>query len=339
MPRSPFVLLAALLVVLWPRPAAAWNSVGHLAIAKLAYDRLDDGEKLRVYQLLKAHPHFDQFLAAGRPAGVEEAEWVVMRAAVWPDWVRPRDRDPRGPAVTKYHRGEDHYVNVPLVDPKDADAFAGKTLVGPDTMNILAALKQRANEVRTRNLPDEDRAVALAWLFHLIGDVHQPLHNVAYFADNPAFRTGDLGGNKFGVKANGRGVKLHAFWDDVLGDDPRYTDDSADRQARIHQQAIALATALRGREPTEADRARLEKNRSFQSWSDEGFELAKTVGYRTGDGTGLLAGVEVRFNQPVPDTAPELGEQYLRRARETAEGQAVLAGRRLADRVKQLLAR
>ena len=74
-----------------------------------------------------------------------------------------------------------------------------------------------------------------------------------------------MGGNKFGVKANGTGVKLHAFWDDVLGEDPRYTDDSADRQARIYQQAITLATALRGRELGEADQARLEKNRSSRA--------------------------------------------------------------------------
>ena len=337
MSRPPFLLLVGLFVVLSPRPVAAWNSVGHLAIAKLAYDRLDEGEKLRVYQLHKTHPQFEQFLAAGRPSGAEEAEWVTMRSAVWPDWVRPREKDPRGPSVTKYHRGEDHYVNIPLIDPKDAGAFSGKTLVHPDTMNIVSALKQRCNEVRARNVADEDKAVAICWIFHLIGDIHQPLHNVSYFADNPAYREGDLGGNKFGVKANGRGVKLHAFWDDVLGDDPRYTDDSSDRQARIYQQAITLATALRARELGEVDKARIEKNRTFQSWSDEGFELAKSIGYRTGDGTALLAGVEVKFNQPVPVNAPELGEQYLRRARETAEVQAVIAGRRLAERMKQVL--
>src|SRR5262245_2630942 len=138
--------LAGLVVLLLPRPAPAWNSVGHLTVAKLAYDQLSDGEKLKLYQILKTHPHFDQFLAAGRPAGIEEAEWVVLRSAVWPDWVRPREKDSRGPAVTRYHRGEDHYVNVPLIDPKDADFFAGKTLINPDTMNILAALKQRCNE-------------------------------------------------------------------------------------------------------------------------------------------------------------------------------------------------
>jgi S1/P1 Nuclease len=333
------IALVGLVILLLPRSAHAWNSVGHLTVAKLAYDQLSDGDKLKLYQLLKHHPHFEQYLAAGRPSGVDEAEWVVMRAAVWSDWIRPRERDPRGPAVTKYHRSEDHYVNIPLIDPKDVDAFAGKVLVSPDTMNILSALKQRCNEVRARNVPDEDKAVAMTWIFHLIGDIHQPLHSVAYFSTAPAFRDGDQGGNKFGVKANGKGVKLHAFWDDLIGDDPKYTDDSGDRQNRIYHMAVTVATTLRGRELSDADKERLEKNRTFQSWTDESFELAKTVSYRKGDGSGLLEGVEVRFNQPVPDSAPELGEKYILEAKATAEVRVILAGRRLADRVKQVLSK
>jgi hypothetical protein len=339
MPRLLAGALAGLVVILVPARAPAWNSVGHLAIAKLAYDQLDDGQKLKVYEILKHHPHYDAFLAAGRPDGVNEAEWVVMRSSVWPDWVRPRDKDPRGPAVTKYHRSEDHYVNIPFIDPKDADALAGKTLVNPDTMNVVCALKQRCNEITGRTVAVEDKAVAVCWVFHLIGDIHQPMHGVAYFSTAPAFREGDLGGNKFAIKVNGRGMNLHRFWDDVLGEDPRYTDDSGDRQARIHQMAVTLATTLRGRELAEADKDRLEKNRTFQSWADESFELAKTVAYRKADGSGMLEPVEARFGQPVPDAAPEVGEQYVKAARATAEGRAVMAGRRLADRLKTVLAK
>ncbi len=43
----------------------AWNSVGHLAIAKLAYDQLDEQDKAALFALLKAHPHYSTFLAAG----------------------------------------------------------------------------------------------------------------------------------------------------------------------------------------------------------------------------------------------------------------------------------
>ena len=339
MPRSAVFALAGLALALVPARAPAWNSVGHLAVAKLAYDQLGDGEKLKLYGILKSHPHFEMFLAAGRPAGVEEAEWVILRAAIWSDWVRPRDKDPRGPAATKYNRPEDHYVNVPLIDPKDADALAGKTLVNPDTMNIVSALKQRCNEVRLKNVAAEDKAVAVCWIFHLVGDIHQPMHNVAYFSSAPAFKDGDLGGNKFAIRVNGRGTKLHTYWDNLLGDDPQYLDDSGDRQARIYQQAIAVATALRGRELAAADRERLEKNRTFQSWSNEGFELAKSVAYRKADGSGLLEAVEAKFNQAVPDTAPEVGEKYIETAKATAEVRVILAGRRLADRVKLVLAK
>ncbi|HEX3147968.1 MAG TPA: S1/P1 nuclease [Gemmataceae bacterium] len=337
MSRVIMFIVAGLMLGLSPGRAAAWNSVGHLAVAKLAYDQLSDGDKRKIYDILKHHPHFEMFLAAGRPDGIEEAEWVILRSAIWSDWVRPRDKDPRGPAVTKFHRAEDHYINIPFIDPKDAEALAGKTLVNPDIMNIVAALKQRCNELHARNIAIEDKAVAICWIFHLIGDIHQPMHAVAYFSSAPAFKDGDQGGNKFAIKVDGRGFKLHAYWDDLLGSDPKYADDSGDRQARIHKMAVEVATGLRGRELTDADKDKLTKNKTFASWSEESFELAKSVAYRKADGSGLLEAVEVRFNQPVPDFAPEVGEKYAALAKATAEVRVIMAGRRLADRLKIVL--
>jgi len=329
-------VLAWTFVALAPDRASAWNSIGHQAASKLAYDEMDDGLKVRLFAILKSHPHYANFLAAGRPPDVEEAEWVIMRASIWSDWIRPREKDPR-PEITKYNRGEEHYINIPFIDPKDADAFAGKTLVNPDFTNILCSLKQRCNDLRLRTASAEDRAVAACWVFHLVGDIHQPLHNVAYFASKPAFKDGDQGGNKFGVKVNGRGWKLHAYWDDVLAEDASYTDDSPERQARIHKAAVDLAVKLRGLKLSDADAEKLSKNRTFESWSQEGFELAKTVAYQKADGTGVLEGVEVKFNQPVPEDAPEVGEKYVQLARATAEVRIVLAGKRLAERIKVLL--
>jgi S1/P1 Nuclease len=329
--------LACVMVALVPSVAAAWNSVGHLAVAKLAYDQLPDAQKTRLFTLLKSHPHFEMFLAVDRPADVSEVEWVILRSSIWPDWARPRKKEQRGPQVTRYHRGEDHYVNVPLIDPKDADFFAGKTLVSPDLTNVLCALKQRANELRTKTALAEDKAVAICWLFHLIGDIHQPLHNVAYFSSDPAFQKGDQGGNKFGVRVNGRPWKLHAYWDEVLGEDKDYEDDSAKRQLKIYQDALAVADNLRGRELSDADKERLAKNLTFASWSEESFALAKSVGYQKPDGGGMLEGVEVKFNGSVPADAPETGAKYAEIARATAEVRVILAGQRLAKRMKMLL--
>jgi hypothetical protein len=309
-----------------------------LASAKLAYDRLGDAQRAKLFALLQRHPHFCQYLAFGRPAGVSETEWVILRASVWPDWVRPRHNDLRGPAVTKYHRGEEHYVNVPVIDPKDTAFFAGQTLIPADKTNIICALKERCNDLRTSTAAPEDKAIAICWIFHLVGDIHQPLHNAAYFSSEEGFRQGDEGGNKFGVKVTGRKWKLHAYWDDVLGEDADYTNDSEQHQQEIVREAMKLADRLRGLKLTAADEKKLADDRTFESWSREGFEAAKTVAYQKADGSGILDHVEVKkFGEPIPDDAPEAGVKYAVCARKTAEVRIVLAGRRLAERITQLL--
>jgi len=327
--------LAAMLVA--PSSASAWNAVGHMVVAKLAFDQLDEVDQLRLFKLLKTHPHYAKYLAANKPELVNEAEWATMRSAVWPDWVRPRRKDNRGADVTKYSRGEDHYINIPIIAPGSEEFFAGKTLINPDVTNIQTALKNRCNDIRTRNAADDDKAIAICWVFHLIGDIHQPLHNATYFSSDKGFVTGDLGGNKFGVREGTKKWKLHAYWDDIMGVDRDYNDDSQGHQTELYKTALKVADRLRGIELSETDRDKLSKNTTFDSWSKEGFELAKSVAYQKSDGSGLMKAVETPLDGMIPDEVPELDEAYVKRARETAEKQLILAGKRLADRMKLLL--
>jgi hypothetical protein len=325
-------------VVIFANSAFAWNSIGHLVVAKLAFEQLDDKDRATLFQLLKHHPHYSTFLAASQPPTIDEPEWVILRAAIWPDWVRPRNgQETRGESVTKYHRPEDHYINVPFVDPKDVAAFDGKTLIDPDATNVLCALRHRCSELRLKTASAEDKAIALCWILHQIGDIHQPLHNVAYFADNEPFRHGDQGGNKFGIRVNGSGHRLHTYWDDLLGQDEHPTDDSADHQQKIVQQAVDVAVRLRNLKLQPTDAENLAKNKTFESWSQEGVEIAKSFAYQQSDGKGILAGVEVPFNGPVPPNAPAVGREYDARAHVIAEVRVVLAGRRLSERMKTLL--
>ncbi len=331
------IAASTLLLGALPGSAPAWNSIGHQAIAKLAYDQMEDGLKTKLFTILKSHPHYERFLAAHRPVDVSEVEWVIIRSSIWPDWVRPRGKnDPRGSDVTRYHRGEEHYVNVPYVNPKDEKWAAGKTLVDPDLANILSALKQRCNDLKTKTADAADRAIAICWIFHLVGDIHQPLHNVAYFSAKD-FATGDLGGNAFGVQVDGKKIRLHTYWDNLLGDDPSFTDDSAEHEAKVFRQAVKVAESLRGLALSDAEKDKLANNRTIASWSEESYGLAKTVGYQKADGSGILEGVVVPFSGSIPDAAPEVGQDYIRAARAVAEVRAVLAGQRLSERIKMLL--
>jgi len=340
--KRAFVLVAlSAAAILNSGPALAWNAIGHLVSAKLAYDQWDDGQRQALFAMLQKHPHFQQYLAFGRPPEIGEPEWVILRAAVWSDWVRPRrhgaETDPRGPKVTRHSREEQHYIDVPVIDPKDAAYFAGKTLISPDRTDVICALRQSANDLRNRNTAPEDKAVALCWLFHLIGDIHQPLHNAEYFS-REGLEQGDLGGNLFGVRINGRNWKLHAFWDDLLGEDTAYWDDSAAHHQQLFRDAMKVAERLRGLRLSEAEEKNLARHRSFASWSQEGYELAKTVAYQKPGGGGILDHVVLKPGDPFPDNAPEAGAKYAQIAHAVADVQIVMAGRRLAERVKELLA-
>ncbi len=55
-----------------------------------------------------------------------------------------------------------------------------------------------------REASQEQRWQAFAWVCHLVGDLHQPLH--AGFGD-------DRGGNDIEVVFNGETINLHEFWD------------------------------------------------------------------------------------------------------------------------------
>src|SRR5262249_5422286 len=124
------VTTAALLglALAWATPAAAWHNDGHMAIARLAWKQLDDRQRTRVAEILKAHPHYDLFLTTDRPEGLPAVERAFGPAAPWPDWPRapvaarlaPRDRTA---IVKEFNKPVWHYVNLPYVHPDDSARF------------------------------------------------------------------------------------------------------------------------------------------------------------------------------------------------------------------------
>ena len=59
-----------------------------------------------------------------------------------------------------------------------------------------------------------ERAWMARYLLHLVGDIHQPLHNTNMF--NASFKTGDLGGNLIKITTpTGASTNLHAFFDSI----------------------------------------------------------------------------------------------------------------------------
>ncbi len=95
-----------------------------------------------------------------------------------------------------------HYVNF----PRDADCVYEAPRDCPGDSCVVGAIA-RQEALLAATASDADKLVALKYLVHFVGDVHQPLH--AGYAH-------DKGGNTFQVRFDGRGTNLHAVWDSGL---------------------------------------------------------------------------------------------------------------------------
>jgi len=69
----------------------------------------------------------------------------------------------------------------------------------PRPNNILTAIPENEKILRTA-APGDKRAIALTWVFHLIGDIHKPLHTVQLFTRE--YPNGDRGGNEMCFRAS-----------------------------------------------------------------------------------------------------------------------------------------
>ena len=110
------------------------------------------------------------------------------------------------------HRALWHYINWPF---KPEGQPATVQTREPEPVNILTVMADNQRIVKNEN-EAERKAIALAWLFHLVGDVYQPLHTAQLFmVDCPR---GDRGGNEICVRVTEGGppMDLHRFWDGVI---------------------------------------------------------------------------------------------------------------------------
>jgi len=106
----------------------------------------------------------------------DREEMLFMLASRWTDDIRTNDQ--------AQHRGPWRYVNFPFKPEGQPDSVRATP---PAKENILTALAENERIAKAGFLPTE-RGIALTWLFHLTGDVHQPLHAAQLFTVEPGWR-------------------------------------------------------------------------------------------------------------------------------------------------------
>jgi hypothetical protein len=153
--------------------AYAWNGTGHCAIALLAFEQLTPVARVKVAEILAQHPHSDSLLRDGLLPGRSDAATIFANAAKWPDEVR------KPPYAKEFHHATWHYVNIPYVPDEYANQFSPGTLT--EAGDLLPAINSNFEILKNPKASKAAKAVAICWVAHLVGDIHQPLHTVALY--------------------------------------------------------------------------------------------------------------------------------------------------------------
>mmetsp|Transcript_85627 Transcript_85627/g.169950 ORF Transcript_85627/g.169950 Transcript_85627/m.169950 type:complete len:392 (+) Transcript_85627:70-1245(+) len=316
--RAWFIMLAGCV----PATLGWWDN-GHMLVAEVARQQLDAAEVDKLNELFREWEH-------DYPGACD-----VTTVAVWPDMIKCTQvssycAKPLSDALGQFdswHFSDKPYNpdNVPLSDIQTS--LYDKN---PSAQWVLASAMNTFNKSRSRFAFN----MMLRFVIHIVGDVHQPLHNVeGFFNDKaiPHLDHGDVGGNLIHVANVSFAKNLHAFWDAAAGlyltnwpystADTALLEQNASELLKAHPPASFPsynATELR---PCWNDGGRQDCKDVFQRWASEAYDLAVKDAYQHISQGGTPS------------------EAYVLNAQHLSQRQITLGGRRLGDLLKAVAAR
>jgi hypothetical protein len=181
--------LAALAALICSQ-ARAWGDLGHEVTALIAYRHLSSSARTALDAMLASD---SDTLTAGDFAS----------RATWADKYRNAHRE----------TAAWHFVDIEIDLPDLEDACFGFPSLQPQQLAsqgpaqdcIVNKIDEFAAELKNPTTPAAERILALKFLIHLLGDLHQPLHVAEHH---------DRGGNCISLSPPVAAQNnLHAYWD------------------------------------------------------------------------------------------------------------------------------
>ena len=309
------VLFAVILTVIaaaYPITSFAWDDVGHKTTAYIAWQRMSPAAREAVIRILRSAAE-DSHLSAlymnygPEPEHVRKLEYFML-AATWADIVRDRAFENRN---KKYHKSNWHYDDTFW---KQVGTQA-QALIGFEEGGVaVKRLEEFDKVIRSASESDKEKALAIAWIMHLAGDIHQPLHTSARVTESEP--KGDQGGNLFLLTPQGTPretqVNLHWFWDSIISRNTPIKGDMCERDY-----IVSVAQRIMKRHPFKSFGDM--KLGAYEAWRDESFKFAPT---------DVFSPDLVRFQMP--------SERYKRNAFRVSERQLAIAGYRLGETLNRV---
>lgn len=287
-----------------PRTAHAFGDEGHEVVALVARSQMTPQAIAEADRLLS----LDTAGFKMHDGGMTSGSWA--RQATWADYYRASQAN-SGALPNQIHSYAWHFVDIELhggslevacfAYPKPARGTLASE--GPDPDCVVDKIEQFETELSTKAIPDSEKLLALKFLMHFVGDLHQPLH---------ATDDLDRGGNNETATAFGATVALHSHWDTTFVEQIGATSGAPVVDAQ------GVADALR--KPTAVEAAQWLGAGDPRNWALESYALAQNYVY------GPLPAPTLTNGKPVY----VLGGAYTKNAVAVTADQLLRAGYRLA---------
>jgi hypothetical protein len=282
----------------------------------IVWNDLTPTTRTKVIEILKQHPRYEKDLLLNLSPGsdADDAEkYAFSMAATWPDMVR----SPGHPMHWLFNHPQWHAIDIPFaIDGQSIPPTPSPTT--PQPQNVVEALTMNAQQLKLPNVSGPDKAIALCWVLHLGGDIHQPLHGCTLYS--PQFPSGDQGGHLEIVlrdPPNKNSEKnLHLVWDELPG------------QFKAMDAITSMAAGLEAN--PKFSRTQLAPDiavKDFAAWAQESHDLAIQFVYLNGQLKCATTQSSLDPETPIPG----LPKGYIDQAEQISLRRVVLAGYRTAD--------
>lgn len=189
-------LLAPVLILSFSGSAFGWGCNGHPIVALIARAHLTPAVSAEVDQLLRDNPidpSLNRF-CKDRPSD------LMADSATWADDERDVDKT----------TADWHFLDIPAAVPasasKNTDVMQWCKEEDGKPGCIVTALNAQLKILKDKSQPGAERAEALRYVIHFVGDLSQPLHSI----DNHDQGGGCTSLSFFGQE---RPQTLHSLWD------------------------------------------------------------------------------------------------------------------------------
>jgi hypothetical protein len=297
-----FSVIFTLLSIIACSITDAWWGTGHLTVGAIAKMNLDQ------FTIDVVEAHFDYLAKFGSfPSMAFEGRGSMIQGASFPDDIKRFKVD---------WLDIFHFTNYPYKVPS---TFSYPTEVcgrSPDDL-----INTFPEFVKAASIPENERnfpwvtSFAFAYIEHLMGDMHQPLHSAELY--NQSYPTGDQGGNLIQVTCPGECVgavtNLHSVWDSLL--------------------CTECSTVSRPFNASYMESAILSRARRINAtFNNEPYELGTIIDPITISQEAFNLAVQYAYPGVVNNSV--INQTYKDRGIPVAERQMLLAGMRLAYQLR-----